>query len=844
MSDDDWLEGNGDTKRPFDLFKKDIKMQDPLATSPAAKKAALETSDTTPADIAAPGNYETWFTGFIDPDYVDQPDMQAAFGMPNPAETSQSGSYDMALAQTWASFGSYDLPETPASPPPWMLEEEPLVDEVEDMRTSVDLIGGTDMQTSMDLIGQNNMQTPTTIIDRTGEEKMQTSTTMIDLTGEDDSTSSQSSDRSSSSQSYDVDPQEVQSNVTNPAIWMPGIPNLSANPTNQNHASDIERHRLTGKKSRQASEAVQRKPDRRGGNKSKEIKNFPSFDEPLPSNLTLEQICRDYPNHLQGDTLRRFVTASWTGSRIWETMQRAAKKSSTKRQGTCKMTMRLNRQRNLMDLEAAEAERNVGESQSHANNVVGGNFEFDLQQPLTFETQAVPATPAATSSAPERPPLLNLEDGIGLGEDNSEVIEETVTVLTRRVQDEFRKQVNLISQLLSFRYSDWWLMSAETQSSHMTNVWMAKAVEDELCLAQEHSIEIGDITSDETTKEGMLDRLRKLLRRIILAGVCQETKVDPKDITTFWDAQKLFIQAKVLVSELAILKAWTKGWDQELEQAISGALDTVADEGNMTNMALDGDQLNGGEALSLTVGPPMPGAENSSNQFQPDLTAGQSQNSAPVPPTSKRRMGRPPGRRADRMFPGAPSPDTPLSEQDLKNPDIILANYPEHLIHHHVMNSFLRPLGRNTGGYLTRDIVTALFHHNNATHGSDMEATGRWEALTTWVTAQRESARRARRNSHRRAQIAANADVTSSHVDFDSEDAEHVEDAAERYNQQQQVDNAFVHYVAPPSQPNASAGHELTLQTPAEQAAWIAEHGLVYDTGPDSGFADYGNEKR
>ena len=43
---------------------------------------------------------------------------------------------------------------------------------------------------------------------------------------------------------------------------------------------------------------------------------FPASNTDLPDGISLEEICRSYPNHLQGRILKRFKEARWSGRRI------------------------------------------------------------------------------------------------------------------------------------------------------------------------------------------------------------------------------------------------------------------------------------------------------------------------------------------------------------------------------------------------------------------------------------------------------------------------------------------------------------------------------------------------
>ena len=50
-----------------------------------------------------------------------------------------------------------------------------------------------------------------------------------------------------------------------------------------------------------------------------------SWDEPLPSGLTLKQVCNDYPNHVWGSGLRIFMRENWDAERIYRELPTGCK---------------------------------------------------------------------------------------------------------------------------------------------------------------------------------------------------------------------------------------------------------------------------------------------------------------------------------------------------------------------------------------------------------------------------------------------------------------------------------------------------------------------------------------
>jgi hypothetical protein len=683
----DWQKSTANKKRPLGDFNNENEMLDSPIMSPATKNPRVETSDTNPADIAAFDN-DSWFNQFIE--YDDNPDMRAVLAMSQPIETGHFETKNEHPAQMSVD-SEYDIPDTPDSPPPWMLEgDDTLVAEQEGMPTSV--LDLTDDELSLFHLG-------------------------------------------------DVNAQEEESTIRQ-NTRMSGITEGRGTPAIQEYDPDIEGHRLIRQTPRQSSVLVPQNSQRRRVNKPEEIAGFPTSETPLLRNLTLKQICWSYPNHLVGEHLRPFVLAGWTGRMIWDSMQPAAKTTKCKCQKWNKMTKRMTKQRDLMALEDAQAAVNALQGGGMANHPVGTDFRFVPQQPLIFETLAVLTIPGPIPSAFGPVGTSDVDKDTTTTDNGIGNTEAPLTRLTRRIQDELQEQVNMISRTLFYRETDWLLQPSEAQSSGVDNVWIAKALEHEASLIRENLVDAGNLPFDQQTKEGMLNRLRELLGRVLLASDSRKSEASQEEIQAFWDPRQLHVQKLILENELAIMEHWTTALKQDLENAVN--------------------DLHGNAANNV-----MPGAEDSFHQFHPDVTPDHVRESAlTAPNTARRRRNRQP----PRMFPHAPSPDTPLSVQDLGDLDSILENYPEHLTVHSVMEPFLRPIGRMAGGYPVRLMVTKLRHHHNAKHGSDLNAKGRDEALAVWVKLQREHARRARRDTQRLLQSAATQmNIISHPEDLDHE---------------------------------------------------------------------------
>ena len=139
-----------------------------------------------------------------------------------------------------------------------------------------------------------------------------------------------------------------------------------------------------------------------------QVPGFPSFAEPLPPNLTLEEIARGFPNHLTSENLQPFIRAGWGGKRIWNLMPEAAKKSASKERGWNKMNRRLMCERKKMEVEGL-LEDGVT-SQSMWNSLAGGDSDLaqqsvagDFGQNRAIPTTSQPKIGLMQSDQPLRP---------------------------------------------------------------------------------------------------------------------------------------------------------------------------------------------------------------------------------------------------------------------------------------------------------------------------------------------------------------------------------------------------------------------------------------------------------
>lgn len=466
----------------------------------------------------------------------------------------------------------------------------------------------------------------------------------------------------------------------------------------------------------------------------KEHKDFPPSEDPLPLNLTLEQIAWSYPNHLRGKTLRPFVEAGWSGLKLWNAMQESAKDTKSKDQGWSKMTKRLTVERKRMEAESVESTRYELPSLGLPEDFMNEEFSFLEPTPPTVAGSSQDAT---------------------VSENDSNSVWGRLAGMSDLFQLELEEQAKIISQILSYRFTDWFLVDTGTQSARVNDVWIAKAHEHEAKFVRDTLVDTTNIPFNQVTRTGMLDRLRELVKRVFLRSNPPQHEMCPEEEQLFREEY----QFSVLNEELLILQSWTQSWQQHLEQTATLAASLNWDAAvDVTNLRSDEYEARGDELSKVQMPSPEQSTDPSWNkqgtvppiflgEFQATIPADQSDTSVTNAPRRQHRR-----HRRHPMFPNAPSTDVVLTEDQLLDHDNILENFPEHLTLNHVMERFLNPPGFKTGAYPTKDLVQKLRHHHNAKHGSDLNDPGRDQGVRKWVVSQQDSARRARRLREARSQ--------------------------------------------------------------------------------------------
>lgn len=830
---DDWQQLEGDNKNLFDEFLQDHVMQDLLETSSSAKETRYDFSELAPAETAPSGSNEIPFDDLAE--LMDDPDMRAILEMsPLDGVTPETSTHPLSRT-----MGQLENDENSGKSVPCRQIES---DQCQNYQEELDLQqpGGTL------LAGFLNSTTPPLGATDYADGFVGTGVLIPSAHGIPDSEPGL----------MDIDD----------AFRLPDLPGSPLSDYDPGTLEMAIPPKATQKQSAQVFGPPQQKklPSRRKG-VIRQTPGFPSSAEPLPPNLTLEEIASSWPNHLKDENLERFLEAGWGGKKIWNLMPEAAKELGPKQQGWNKITKRLIYARRRMKLEGGGSVGVGLTTEAIWNNLTDENSTGPAQQCLAVDTPQTEPTsmpsPAtlhvmhALGTVVYGSPFAEPVQSITSSESDRSASEGPLAGLRRAFEAVLDEQALIISQILSYRDADWLLIPLEASISRVNDVWMNNAQEHEARFIRETLVDAGDILFDQTNHTGMLKRLGELVSRAVLASNPPRLATNADEEEAFQEQHHVF----VLENELSILEGWTKSWKEQLERIAIDFTCNLPDEKAPSCIGYEGldDQLF--EKMSPHT-PALPGFEQRTsltevatstydeqvlmqqpvhNHLQTEVAVDDSQN--PVGGTGTTNPPRR-GRKRIRMFPNAPSREVVLTEQDLADPDNILENFPEHLTLHHVAGRFLGPMGSKAGSYPTKNMVMKLRGHHNAKHGSDLNHPDRDRGLYDWIMSQKDGARRGRRARYASPQqtqesaiphACSGQDVSDHGTLYEEEqiDAGDI-DLETTYGEQHQQnsDDWFDYFVRTDDADAHEADLSTLSQASAEQAAQVVGHDPQYST--------------
>jgi hypothetical protein len=332
------------------------------------------------------------------------------------------------------------------------------------------------------------------------------------------------------------------------------------------------------------------------------------------------------------------------------------------------------------------------------------------------------------------------------------------------------KQANYLILMHQQQDPLWEVVSEQEKTARIKRTWMDCARRYEGRIAAKHRIDMRHLPFDTFSQEGLIIRLQRLVELAIVARNPPQEESTEERLGRIQDLEGL-----VRDQILRIVRSWTNIWKEvsdggsvfESAHRAEGHLSEtvgVANGENVRDSPLqiqvpsahdlpdddDLDQTNTQHSNSpATSAPPQSPAQTSARRratrTAPEFLTKKAQSAART--TKRKAKGSTlkttsSGRGAPRviMFPGKPSRDRVLTEDELADLDNILEEFPEHLSVPSVMERFLRPQGATKGGYPTNKIVQGIRKHKNAWHGDNLDHPDRDSFLKSWVLAQRDTA--------------------------------------------------------------------------------------------------------
>jgi hypothetical protein len=323
--------------------------------------------------------------------------------------------------------------------------------------------------------------------------------------------------------------------------------------------------------SQQQTQQLQRTSQRRHAHGPHELLAYPPNRQQLPAGLSLDQICKDYPNHLWGETLRPFIDANWNARKIWEALRDNAKESASIKRPWNKLEHRLLKEKRRMDEEEGSNSAAHGASLDQANppaNTRSGDEANDalaevqsklgVSIPLSAFTGAQSTNPGSSGTS------LAGSAQVGGFEANhaSREAENCIRELYRLFRVELRTQSRILTNILSSDDPQWQSRSEQERVRLVQQEWIHRARVVEANLAADHDVDMSDVGIEQTSESEMLKRLYTLLKRVSQTSPSSPAFRDPGQDPLPRDEYRILVYRE----ELVMLKAWTADWHEQLEE--------------------------------------------------------------------------------------------------------------------------------------------------------------------------------------------------------------------------------------------------------------------------------------
>ena len=217
---------------------------------------------------------------------------------------------------------------------------------------------------------------------------------------------------------------------------------------------------------------------------------LPDKKDPLPDNLSLEDICKTYPNHVTNrDVLLRFITekpilnTSQLARWIWDRYPSAKRDQYKDGRGW-----------NGLEQHIRKLKKEIrGRAMVAANNSV-----------------SVPRQDTQTGSHIQNPQAPS--NASGVGGDVATWEKDREVMLNGLLSGEFRLQQGLINGLLGLRHSDWHSKSPQEKWNLGMEEWMSRVKRQEAHIAARYQINTDTLNIPQAEPAHMHLRLREIIR--------------------------------------------------------------------------------------------------------------------------------------------------------------------------------------------------------------------------------------------------------------------------------------------------------------------------------------------
>lgn len=286
----------------------------------------------------------------------------------------------------------------------------------------------------------------------------------------------------------------------------------------------------------------------------------------MPPGLSLEEIARDYPNHIIGSGIRPFMLAGWSAKKIWDALRPSAQVSTSAGRGWNKFEHRAITEKRRMEAEEKDrqgtqgviptASTNVGGSTRPSNAGVGDQL---LEVGTTRAQRSnAPSSMTNLSAAPQTHSAPSRETAASDVPDHIVARKKAINELFTA---ESSRQASLLYALRN-RDDPKWPSKYQAERLRNTEVdWVRHAQLFERRFVANHGLTVDGLENEQTSRKGMLRRLRALLlqRSHIQLTLLVAGREGVENVPSIYETE-----LATLEETLEIVQSWTSRWHEQL----------------------------------------------------------------------------------------------------------------------------------------------------------------------------------------------------------------------------------------------------------------------------------------